>query len=350
MRRFAPVPDSDAESKGHGKRAVSGRARQPLRSVYPTRARGGALILAVLASNLGPVGCGRARASPPADSAGVTGIVLYTGDATGDSEIFALDVVSGRTWNVTCSPGSQDGDAALSPTKDRIAFASDRGGAFEIYTMRLDGSEVVQVTHNGTYSAHPTWSPDGKRLAFQTGPVGAWDIAIVRADGSDQRVVTSHPASDYHPVWSPDGRRIAFESARDGPPNLFTYDVETGELRQLTHDTGSNQQAAWSPDGSRILFNSDRDTGETSFDLYVMHADGTGVQRLTTFPGHDEFGIWSPDGAHIAFMVGDNAGDQIAIMNADGSDRRVVTSGPGVKTPDVWYLSASTQQIPRSCN
>ena len=219
------------------------KTRTPVRLLSVTRVAP-TTFLAMPVFYFGFCSCCGSPSTTLADEGAPQGIVLYTTGVTGDSEIFALDVAAGRTWNVTCSSGSQDGDAALSPDKEHIAFASDRNGHMEIYTMRIDGSDVQQLTHHGVYAAHPTWSPDGAWIAFHMGPIGQWDIGIVSADGSDLRQVTSNPASDFHPVWSPVANRIVFESMRAGPPNLFLYDVDTGDLTQLTDDSGSNQQAA----------------------------------------------------------------------------------------------------------
>ena len=178
---------------------------------------------------------------------------------------------------------------------------------------------------------------------FHTGIAGNWDIAIISANGSHFRRVTTHAAWDFHPVWSPTGTHIAFESQRAEGTNIFTYAVDSGEIVQLTFTAGSNQQPAWSPDGSQILFNSDTDAGlGGAFDLYTMNADGSDVRRLTSHAGHDEFGIWSPDGTRIAFMIG-GRDDQIGIMNADGTGQRALTTGPGFKVPDVWYVPQSGQ-------
>ena len=73
-----------------------------------------------------------------------------------------------------------------------------------------------------------------------------------------------------------------------------------------------------------------------------MRPDGTGIKRLTTAPGNDSHSSWSPDGKHILWSSArygfkdeaalyDNAFQpfaQIFMMNADGSDQRVLTTKP----------------------
>lgn len=65
----------------------------------------------------------------------------------------------------------------------------------------------------------------------------------------------------------------------------------------------------------RIAFAGERDGNA---EIYVMNADGTGVERLTNDPGDDGFPAWSPDGTEIAFASDRNGGFEIYVMNAEG--------------------------------
>jgi Tol biopolymer transport system component len=59
--------------------------------------------------------------------------------------------------------------ASFPGTSGRIAFASERDGNFEIYTMRADGSEQVRFTNDPSYDSQPAWSPDGSRIRLLLG-------------------------------------------------------------------------------------------------------------------------------------------------------------------------------------
>ena len=48
----------------------------------------------------------------------------------------------------------------------RILFSSTRDGNPEIYTMNLDGSNVVNLSQHPRADMAPTWSPDGKKIGF----------------------------------------------------------------------------------------------------------------------------------------------------------------------------------------
>ncbi len=70
-------------------------------------------------------------------------------------------------------------------------------------------------------------------------------------------------------------------------------------------------------------------------DIYVMDADGTNIQRLTTRPGVDGAPDWSPDGSEIVFnfLAEGNTGTGeehgIYVIGADGTNLRQLTAGSG---------------------
>jgi len=59
------------------------------------------------------------------------------------------------------------------------------------------------------------------------------------------------------------------------------------------------------------------------------------VQQLTPKTPHDANPAWSPDGRHIAFTSHDGRGP-VQMVDADGTNRRVLTPGFGAGTPAVW--------------
>jgi Tol biopolymer transport system component len=77
------------------------------------------------------------------------------------------------------------------------------------------------------------------------------------------------------------------------------------------------------------------DPATERFPLLRARADGTHVTELTDRPGL--FSDWRADGRRLAFDFFDADGNQqIATMNADGSDLREITSGPGIHEVPSW--------------
>ena len=95
--------------------------------------------------------------------------------------------------------------AVVLGSNGRIAFASERDGDFEIYSIEPDGTGLLQLTTNAVDDDDPSWSPDGTRIAFvrtgscQTACKAIW---VMDADGTGQTAVTGwfNAIADTAPV------------------------------------------------------------------------------------------------------------------------------------------------------
>ena len=239
-----------------------------------------------------------------------------------------LSTASGQTANVS-----------------ELAFVRDG----QIFRVRSDGTGLVQLTSDGVNS-EPAWAPDAARIAFvrqgAATPEG-WatsDIYVMNADGSN--VVRRTYDGGSSPAWSPDGTRIAFSSSRDGQfrIHVMRVDEDWWNPAPLGFDRGYNAYPAWSPDGRRIAFVSDWAAFDFLSELYVMNADGSDVRLLLSSPFHTFYWqpAWSPDGGTIALTVcsgfwgcfpDSNAQDTVALVNADGSGLRSIAGAGGLARP-----------------
>jgi Tol biopolymer transport system component len=139
----------------------------------------------------------------------------------------------------------------------KIAFASNREGNFEIYTINSDGSDQVRLTNNPGVDNYPAWSPDGTMIAFiRATPEGGLAIFRMNEDGTNETQITPINSIRAPLSWSPDGGRIAFQD-RDSASKLriFVVNSDGSNRRTVTNDSAaSDTDPSWSPDGSRILF------------------------------------------------------------------------------------------------
>ena len=88
-----------------------------------------------------------------------------------------------------------------SPDGRRIVFSKPEFGepggiSSNVYTVRTDGSELTQLTHESGGSVNAgadAWSPDGTRIAFTSNRTGTYQIYTMNADGTGVTQVTSGP-------------------------------------------------------------------------------------------------------------------------------------------------------------
>jgi Tol biopolymer transport system component len=123
-------------------------------------------------------------------------------------------------------------------------------GDFEIFTMNIDGSNVVQVTDNAVLDSGPKWSPDCSTISYNSlDSGGSLDVHRVGADRTNDVNLTATPGVfDAFSAWSPEGQTIVFSSNRDGNFEIYTMNAVDGSNVQRLTFTGTgvaNLRADW---------------------------------------------------------------------------------------------------------
>src|SRR6266545_2843279 len=176
-----------------------------------------------------------------------------------------------------------------------------------LWVVSPDGTGARAVTSGlPVRASEPAWAPDRQRLAFVNTIVANGGVWVVRTDGTGARRVTTL-SSDSGPTWSPDGRRIAFarRAVGDRFVRLFVVNADGSGLAVLTPSLDIHvADPEWSPDGSRIAFTN-------GGNVYIVNADGSQPRLLTSGRGV----TWAPDGTRLAVQ----SLGAIYVMNADGT-------------------------------
>ena len=152
-----------------------------------------------------------------------------------------------------------NGFPSWSPDGGRLVFKGGR----RLFVVPAAGGEPVALTGPGYYSNFPEWSPDGGRILFTSNRGGDFDLYTVRPDGADLRRLTHATGNDAHSSWCAGGDWVVFSSARmgfkdemalyDSVPQpygeIFAMRADGTDLRQLTDNKWEDSGAVCVPDG-----------------------------------------------------------------------------------------------------
>ncbi|QEA17315.1 amidohydrolase family protein [Novosphingobium ginsenosidimutans] len=154
-----------------------------------------------------------------------------------------------------------------------------------------------------------------------------WDVSA--PPGMKVREV---PISVEEGTWmnldvSPDGQTVAFDLLGD----IYTMPISGGTPTRISEGLPYETQPRFSPDGKRIAFTSDRGGGDN---IWIMNRDGSDKRQLT----NESFRLlnqpsWSPDGQYIVakkhFTTGRSLGTgEVWMYHVSGGDGVLLVKRP----------------------
>ena len=273
-------------------------------------------------------------------------------------------------------------DPQISPDGSQIAYAratndimTDRTRQ-NIWLVASDGSDHRPLLSGKANYSSPRWSPTGDRLAYVSAIEGGKPQLFVRWMDTGQTALLSNlQETPQSLAWSPDGNQIAFSMfveekseplasppakpdgaewakpvtvidsvtyrndgsgyRRNGFNHIFTLPADGGTPRQITDgEYNHGGGLSWTPDSNAIVFSGNRnddwalDPAESN--IWRVNVANKEFTKLTDRDGPDGAPVVSPDGAHIAYLGYDDEllgyhNTRLSVMNADGTEKRVLT-------------------------
>ena len=215
------------------------------------------------------------------------------------------------TEHLTLTNGIQQ--LALSPDAKKVAFVV-HGEVFA--ASAKDGGDAARVTDTPGAEEQIAWAPDSRRLAYSSDRDGAWHIWLYDFATRTERQLTRGSQNDITPRWSPDGKQLAFER---GGRELHVLDVGTGADRKVATAWLSippfvdTREVAWSPDGKWLAYVTG--AGAKQFaNVFVVPASGGEPRQVSWLSNGNGGGLsWSPDGTFVTLSSGQRTEDRQAI-------------------------------------
>lgn len=298
--------------------------------------------------------CEKELNNPSQDVEIVKDKIAFISDLDGKRVIYTMSI-DGLGLNNMAESFTSVSTPRWSPNGEYIAFSGLKANNLnQIFLVKFDKSNLIQLTEDETGAINPAWSLDGKQILFLTKrdemlstnrKVPAEEIYVINVDGSQQRRITNNQNFEHLFDWSPTGEALVV-SANVAIP--FGYDIERiylinlqGVIQKQLTDIGYNNQPRWSPDGNLIVFTSSRNDCSG---IFTMKADGsqqtcivkdilatessTAVQNINP--------AWSPDGKHIIFSSNLDGDFDLYTVEVDGSNLKQITDMLGDETFPDW--------------
>ncbi len=192
------------------------------------------------------------------------------------------------------------------------------------------------------YNYGVRWSPTGEKIAI----VGikkfeehVRELYLHQSGTSDFKKVAPPYVNSFF-SWSPDGKSIVYSQmhiAQNGSAynDLFILSTETNRVTQITEGERANDPS-WSPDGENIVYTVHQGTHS---DLAILNLETGQKKVITDFPDWTEVFTpdWSPNGDKIVFSIFDHLQRRdICQINTDGSQFTYLTDDPGDDRYPSW--------------
>jgi eukaryotic-like serine/threonine-protein kinase len=239
----------------------------------------------------------------------------------GKSNIERMEI-DPRTGSVSGAPTPVTGGARevfsidASPDGARIVFSTNAPQQ-DLFVIHPDGTSLRQLTSGGSKNRLPRWSPDGLLIAFYSNRGGHYQAWTIRPDGSDLTLISdANPL--YNPVWSPDGKKLACNVG--GGEGLSLIDLTLPPAKRLPTPLPRSAHplnpCSWSSDGRQLI-------GLTVEPGVFAYSFATrSYERITSDPAF--YPVWLHDNQSILYL----SEGKLRIVDARGHASRELYRPP----------------------
>ena len=221
-------------------------------------------------------------------------------------EVYVTSVDYKTTIRITDTP-EQERNLSFSPDGRSIAYASERGGCWNIYRTSIKNKDEKQfayatdlveeqLTKQNRTSFYPRFSPDGKELAFfeDRGTIRIINLANKQIRTvMDGKNLFSYSDGDIDFEWSPDSKGMLFKSNRRGYKNhgghgyqndffIMFFDIDAFERFMMNKEEKALYDEAHKKDAAQTTLTFDLENARDRVVRLTAHSTRLGDGFLTT--------------------------------------------------------------------
>jgi Tol biopolymer transport system component/C-terminal processing protease CtpA/Prc len=221
---------------------------------------------------------------------------------------------------------------AISPDGKWIAFEY-KGNIFKV---PASGGPAIALTINDAYNGYPVWSHDGKRIAFASDRYGNFDVYTMMANGSEVTRLTFNSSKDIPYDFTPDDQQVLFGADRhdvytsarfpsDGNfMKLFEVPVKGGNS-VLVNSAGA-EFVHFNDKGDKWIFQDRKGyedpwrkhhTSAVTRDIWVYDIPRNAYTKVSDFKGEDREPVWGK--GDVFYYLSERNGSQNLFRSATGS-------------------------------
>lgn len=271
-------------------------------------------------------------------------------------------------------------DLKYSPDGRYLAFKRKADDHAQLFVMRTDGGEAVQLTKHGNSVGSYEWTADSKAIYFKSDVIKSKEEKEKKKNGYDHYKVDEGANGQRPGEWSvlwriglenrkeqkvtggdriiggfdvaPDGQRILYTARFENRRNqgnlseIFLFNATDSSTTQLTDNNAPESRVKWAPDGQHFAYmaSDDRDWELRNAKIWVMDVTNGSHHMLSgRFEGNINDYYWTPDGRAILFEGLHHTDTNIYRLVADNGRLVQLTDRKG--TVDLEAVSSDREEM-----
>jgi len=164
--------------------------------------------------------------------------IVFSSTRSGTWEVWTCNSDGSNVFQVTRLLDTPVGSTRWSPDGKRIAFDGQKPGHYDLHVVNADGTGLRQLTTERSTDVKPSWSKDGRWIYYTSNRSGEYQVWKIRPEGGEPVQVTRN--GGYTPFESFDGKFIYYAKALN-EHSLWRVPVGGGEEKFFLGDVVSNR-------------------------------------------------------------------------------------------------------------